>query len=82
MDIGMSTASCKDLKSNGIIGISHVGHTKTVLPSLYPLLSWTIRQQQCNLLLAFPRVLWESLPLWSPQQSVQKFLELIKKQRI
>ena len=38
MDIGMSTASCKDLKSNGIIGISHVGHNKTVLPSLYPLL--------------------------------------------
>ena len=40
MDIGMSTASCKDLKSNGIIhiGVSHVGHTKTVLLSLYPLL--------------------------------------------
>ena len=40
MDIGMSTASYKDLKSNGIvhIGISHVGQPKTVLPSLYPLL--------------------------------------------
>ena len=80
MDIGMSTASYKDLKSNGIvhIGISHVGHTKTVLPSLYPLLSQTIRQQQCNTSSGLPVGLAGKFA--SLVTAVR--VELIKKQRI
>ena len=50
MDIGMSTASYKDLKSNGIvhIGISHVGQPKTVLPSLYLLLLDELHTDCCD----------------------------------